>query len=58
MPAYILRTIDPALWATVKARAAEDGMPLRAIILKLLALYGAGKLTLTAGKAVTSRTSP
>jgi len=48
VPAYILRAIDPALWATVKARADIDGMPLRAIILKLLALYGAGKVEIKA----------
>ena len=48
MPAYILRAIDPALWAAVKARAQIDGMPLRAVILKLLSLYGAGQLTIAA----------
>ena len=48
MPAYILRAIDPALWTAVKARAATDGMPLRAVILKLLGLYGAGQLTIAA----------
>ena len=48
MPAYILRAIDPTLWAAVKARAQGDGIPVRAVILKLLALYGQGKLTITA----------
>ena len=48
MPAYILRAIDPTLWATVKARADIDGMPLRAIILKLLALYGKGAIDIRA----------
>ena len=46
--AYILRNIDPDLWARVKARAQQDGMPLRAVILKLLALYGTGELVITA----------
>lgn len=48
MPAYILRRIDPDLWARVKARSKADGIPLRAIILKLLALYGSGEITITA----------
>lgn len=51
MPAYILRAIDPALWATVKARAQQDGMPLRAVILLLLDLYGRGKVQIAAVKA-------
>ncbi len=39
MPSYILRTINPELWARVKARSEADGIPLRAIILKLLEMY-------------------
>ena len=27
MPAYILRNIDPQLWATVKARSEAEGIP-------------------------------
>jgi len=48
---YILRTIDPALWARVKARALTDGMPLRGVILKLLALYADGKIAINARKS-------
>lgn len=44
MPSYILRTIDADLWERVKARSAEDGIPLRAIILALLELYASGKV--------------
>lgn len=44
MPSYILRTIDPDLWARVKTRSEADGIPLRAIILALLELYGDGKV--------------
>ena len=51
MAAYILRNIDPDLWARVKARSEVDGIPLRAIILKLLALYGAGKVSITAARS-------
>ncbi len=39
MPSYILRKIDPDLWASVKARAAEEGRPLRFVILALLKAY-------------------
>lgn len=48
MPSYILRTIDPDLWARVKARSEADGMPMRAIILKLLAMYADGKIQIAA----------
>lgn len=50
MPSYILRTIDPDLWARVKTRSEAEGIPLRAIILKLLALYADGKVAITAAK--------
>jgi hypothetical protein len=39
MPSYILRTIDPDLWARAKARAAADQIPMRQVILALLRLY-------------------
>lgn len=51
MPSYILRTIDPDLWARVKARSEAEGIPLRAIILKLLELYADGKLHIRAAKS-------
>lgn len=51
MSSYILRTIDPDLWARVKARSEAEGIPLRAIILKLLALYAKGEITITAERA-------
>jgi len=47
---YILRNLDPDLWATVKARAKVDNMPLKAVIFKLLALYGEGKIAIVARK--------
>lgn len=50
MAAYILRNINPDLWVRVKARSEEDGIPLRAIILKLLELYGAEKVSITAAR--------
>lgn len=55
MRAYLLRNIDPALWATVKATAAHTGHPLRYVILKLLELYSTGSVQLIGaipGKAV------
>ena len=51
MPSYILRTIDPDLWARVKARSAQDGIPLRAIILKLLEMYAQQRVHLKADHA-------
>lgn len=50
MSSYILRKIDPDLWARVKARSDSDGMPLRAIILKLLEMYGAGEIVIKADR--------
>lgn len=48
MPSYILRTIDPDLWARVKARSEADGIPMRAIILKLLEMYASGRIDIKA----------
>lgn len=39
MASYILRTIDLELWAKVKARAEQEGRPLRFVILALLREY-------------------
>jgi hypothetical protein len=39
MTDFLLRDIDPALWAKVKARAVEEGHTLRWVLLKLLAAY-------------------
>lgn len=50
MPAYILRHIDPDLWAKVKAKAQSDQMPVKAVILKLLALYAEGEIVMTASR--------
>lgn len=36
---YLLRGIDPALWAAVKARAATDGHTIRWVIVTLLTRY-------------------
>ena len=50
MAAYILRNIDPALWSRVKAMSEAEGIPLRAVILKLLELYGLGEVVIRADK--------
>lgn len=39
MPDFLLRKIDPKLWAKVKARAAKDGHTLRVVLMRLLASY-------------------
>lgn len=46
MSAYILRSIDPELWNSVKARATAEGRPLRFVILSLLQLYATGQVKL------------
>ena len=42
MPSFMLRRVDPTLWAAVQARAAKDGYTVKEIILKLLAAYAHG----------------
>ena len=39
MHTYLLRGLDPALWAAVKARATKDGHAIRWVIVKLLERY-------------------
>lgn len=51
MPSYILRKIDPDLWARLKTRSQAEGLPLRTIILKLLELYATGVITIKAEQA-------
>lgn len=46
MTAYMLRNIDPELWRAVKARASEEGHPLRWVILRLLHQYAAHVINL------------
>lgn len=57
MPSYILRNIDPDLWARVKARSETEGIPLRAVILKLLESYAAGKVGLVGARTRPSQSS-
>jgi hypothetical protein len=39
MPTYILRDLDPDLWAHVKAHSRQQGIPLREVLVKLLTAY-------------------
>jgi hypothetical protein len=48
VPSYILRSIDPDLWARVKQRASADQLPLRVLILQLLKGYAEGRIRVTA----------
>jgi hypothetical protein len=48
MPSYILRNIDPDLWARFKARSEREGIPMRALLLLLVAGYASGEITVTA----------
>jgi hypothetical protein len=49
MTAYILRNIDPSLWARVKARAAGEGIQLRQLLMHLLRAYADGDISIKAG---------
>jgi hypothetical protein len=40
---YLLREIDPVLWRRVKVRAAQEGVPIRTVLLRLLHRYVAGR---------------
>lgn len=39
MASYILREIDPELWRKVKAKAAGEGVTLKALIERLIATW-------------------
>jgi plasmid stability protein len=40
---YLLRDIDPELWTRVKVRAAREGVSMRAVLIRLLRAYVAGR---------------
>jgi hypothetical protein len=51
MSSYIMRMqsqADKDLWARFKVRAAQDGIPMRALMLKLVELYASGKIAVKA----------
>lgn len=54
---YILRKIPATLWQRVKARAAQDGIPLRGVFLILLFLYAEGALDIQRFKRLWARGS-
>lgn len=39
MPMFVLKDIDPALWARVRARLQADGYRIRDVALRLFELY-------------------
>jgi hypothetical protein len=45
MATFALRGINDPLWQRVTARARADGWPLRALLLRLLDDYAAGRIT-------------
>lgn len=47
MPSYIIRKLDDGLWKRVKARAASDELPLRAVLVALVKLYAEGRVSVT-----------
>lgn len=42
---YLLRNIDPRLWHKFKVRAAKDRLPMRTVLMRLLASYVKDGLT-------------
>jgi hypothetical protein len=57
MPQYILRDLPAELWNKVKDRAQQEGWPLRALFLRLLAEYAIGRLTLGSPPSATASAS-
>lgn len=45
---YVLRQIPPELWARFKSRAQYEGIPMRALVLKLIEAYADGQITVNA----------
>lgn len=41
---YLLRDIDDALWRRVKVKAAQEGIPIRDVILRLLKAWVRGQI--------------
>ena len=52
---YILRDLDPNTWQEAKARAAMDGVTLKTVLLRLLALYVQGDVQVTTRATTTKR---
>ena len=55
MPSYILRNVDrpdPSVWPRVLKRSKEDGIPLRAVIMKLLEMYADRRIGIAARREV------
>jgi hypothetical protein len=48
MASYILRKINPELWARFKARSESEGIPMRALMLLLIKAYADHDITLQA----------
>ena len=54
MTQYLLRNIDPEIWAQACARAQRDQVTLRAVLLALVEFYAAGNGTLTRQRFVST----
>lgn len=49
-PGYTLRDIPPDLWTRVRVKALQDGLPVRSVLLQLLAAYDSGEVVIKARK--------
>lgn len=45
MPSYLLRNLDPRLWTRFKARAKDEGIHMRTLLLLLVEAYTEGKVS-------------
>jgi hypothetical protein len=52
---YLIRDIDPELWAKVKARAKSDGLSVRVVLFLLVKSYADGKILVGAAPRKSSR---
>ena len=55
MPSYHLRDIDSKLWKRVKVQAAQQGEPIRAVLIRALTAYAAGQSGRSLGKSASER---
>jgi hypothetical protein len=58
MPSFILRNLDPEFWSRVQAKAAREGVTVKALILRLLTQWLAASLVVVVGGCTTGPTTP
>jgi hypothetical protein len=51
MADYLIRNIDPDIWARFKARSEHEGVPMRVLLLLLIEAYADKKISVSARKS-------